>query len=143
MVVVLGMLKSPILMVGDRRRRGSPGPRQLLTPYTTTMRGFLVLTLIRLSYLELFVPNRHTPAHQVRILLENIKFTTPEFAVIKSHVRANYRSDLQGAITYISREVSEIFPATVPGQRGPFHFRIRLSTAATDESPSKFCWTQS
>ena len=136
MVVVLGMLKSPILMVGDRRRRGSPGPRQLLTPYTTTMRGFLVLTLIRLSYLELFVPNRHTPAHQVRILLENIKFTTPEFAVIKSHVRANYRSDLQGAITYISREVSEIFPATVPGQRGQARHRFISESASQQQPPT-------
>ena len=79
-------------------------------------------------------PSQRTPAHQVRVLLEKIKFTTPEFAVIKSHVRANYRSDLQGAITYISREVSEIFPAVVPGQRNQARHRF-VSEAASQQPP--------
>ena len=64
-------------------------------------------------------PNRRTPSNQVRALLENVKINTAEFAVIKGHVRSNFRSDLHGAISYISTEVSELFPqAVVGGTRG-------------------------
>ena len=59
--------------------------------------------------------NRRTASNQVKILLDNIKISTPEFAVIKGHVRSNHRSDLQAAISYISTEVAELFPQAVLG----------------------------
>ena len=60
-------------------------------------------------------PNRRMPSNQVKILLDNIKISTAEFAVIKGHVRSNFRSDLHAAISYISTEVSELFPQAVLG----------------------------
>ncbi|KAL7567930.1 hypothetical protein ACA910_019642 [Epithemia clementina (nom. ined.)] len=78
-------------------------------------------------------PNRRTPANQVRILLENIRITTADFAVIKGHVCTNFRSDFQGAIEYISRMVSELFPNVYDANRrgtGRYWFISEANTSA-------------
>ena len=81
-------------------------------------------------------PNRRMPSNQVRILLENIKISSAEFAVIKGHVRSNYRVDLNGAITYISREISEIFPDVSIGNRRNQGRHRFVSEAASQQAPS-------
>ena len=77
-------------------------------------------------------PNRRTPSNQVKILIDNIRITSPEFAVIKGHVRITLRSDLHGAISYISREVSELFPdVTVPSRNQGRHRFISETTSSS------------
>ena len=76
-------------------------------------------------------PNRRTLSNQVKILIDNIKITSAEFAVIKGHVRSNHRTDLHAAIDYISREIAEIFPdVSIGNRRGQARHRFVSETAS-------------
>ena len=82
-------------------------------------------------------PNRRTPSNQVKILIDNIKISSAEFAVIKGHVRANFRANLHGAIEYISREVSELFPDVMAGTGGRHRHRF-VSETTSSSRPRQF-----
>lgn len=47
---------------------------------------------------------------QVKDTLERIHLTDARAEVAKSHVRSNFRSDLSGALMFLSREFAEMFP---------------------------------
>ena len=83
-------------------------------------------------------PNRRSNANQVKILLDNIRIATAEFAVIKSTVRSNYRSNLDDAIAYISREVSELYPNVIGGSgtRPGTRHRFISETHTGEQSPA-------
>ena len=82
-------------------------------------------------------PNRRSGANQVKILLDNIRISTAEFAVIKSTVRTHYRGDLAAAIAYISREVSEIYPQVIPGTGNRARHRFISETNTFEHSPTR------
>ena len=83
-------------------------------------------------------PNRRSTANQVKILIDNMKVATAEFAVIKSYVRSNHRTDLQGAIAYISREISDIYPDVAVGNRRNQGRHRFVSEATSSNRPRNF-----
>ena len=46
---------------------------------------------------------------KVKLLLEKIQITQPRAEVAKSHVRQNFRSDVDGAIAYLGTEFADMF----------------------------------
>ena len=122
---------------GQKEKRISKAEAILDTPYYNNERIFSFdsysAKLIRAFRTLESTPNRRSPSNQVRILLDNIKISTAEFAVIKVHVRSNHRADLHGAIEYISREIAELFPTVVHGQRQPRH---RFVSETNSQQPS-------
>ena len=120
----------------DKKKNGSRRPRLFLLRYYNNERVFsfdaYAAKLLKAFRTLENTPNRRTPSNQVKILIDNIRITSPEFAVIKGHVRITHRSDLHGAISYISREVSELFPdVTVPSRNQGRHRFISETTSSS------------
>ena len=46
---------------------------------------------------------------KVKLLLEKIQITQPRAEVAKSHVRRNFRADVEGAIAYLGTEFADMF----------------------------------
>ena len=82
-------------------------------------------------------PNRRTASNQVKILIDNMKIATAEFAVIKSYVRSNHRTDLPGAIAYISRKISDIYPDVAVGGNRRNQGRHRFISETTSNPANR------
>ena len=55
---------------------------------------------------------------KVKILLEKIQITQPRAEVAKSHVRQNFRADVDGAIAYLGTEFADMFADAIVYKRG-------------------------
>jgi hypothetical protein len=68
---------------------------------------------------------------QVKDTLEHIHLNDARVEVAKAHVRSNFRSNLSGALMYLSQEFAEMFPEATFQPND--HRRRHIS--ATDEGP--------
>ena len=55
---------------------------------------------------------------KVKLLLEKIRITQPRAEVAKSHVRQNFRADVDGAIAYLGTEFADMFADAIVYKRG-------------------------
>ena len=73
--------------------------------------------------LEAFRDLKHTDEElsefqKVKLLLEKVQITQPRAEVAKSHVRQNFRADMDGAIAYLGTEFSDMFADVVVFKQG-------------------------
>ena len=55
---------------------------------------------------------------KVKLLLEKIQITQPRAEVAKSHVRQNFRADVDGPIAYLGTEFADMFADAIAYKRG-------------------------
>ena len=55
---------------------------------------------------------------KVKLLLEKIQITQPRAEVAKSHVRQNFRADVDGAIAYLGTKFADMFADAIVYKRG-------------------------
>jgi hypothetical protein len=87
-------------------------------------------------------PEDITDFTKVKMLLEKTEVTLPRAEVAKSHIRQNFRSDLEGAIEYLGTEFTDMFADAIQYKRGRArgiaqverdHQRPRYEDAATPD----------
>ena len=65
---------------------------------------------------------------KVKLLLEKIQITQPRAEVAKSHVRQNFRADVDGAIAYLGTKFAELFANAIVYKR----WKSRIGTLSQE-----------